>query len=87
MYWKDETPIIINTGKNVLKYFKEAEKLQVCMPYWLNGEGEEKQGKTVALNIAALYGSNVKTLKNARDIFADIVNSLEEQIRCDNGRY
>ena len=80
MYWQDETPEILNTGKNILKYFKQARKLQVCMPFWKNDAGEERQGKTVSLNLTPLYESDTETLEKARSIFTDIVKCLDERM-------
>ena len=56
-YWEQETPVEVDTGKNILRYFKQAGKLQVSMPYWTNDAGEKRQGKTVTLDIAALKGN------------------------------
>ena len=53
-YWEKEQPTVVNTGRNVLRHFKEAGKLQVCQPNWKDDKGEEKQGKTVTLELTAL---------------------------------
>lgn len=39
-YWETETPITADTGKNILRYFDGAGKLQASMPNWtdLNGD-------------------------------------------------
>lgn len=52
-YWEQEQPTIISTGKNILRYFPKAGKLQVSQPNWTNDKGEEKPGKTVTLDIEA----------------------------------
>lgn len=80
MYWNEETPIELDTGKNILLYFKKAEKLQVRMPKWTNDAGEEKQGKTVSFNLTALHESDTDTMKAARGIFADIIKRLDERL-------
>ena len=74
-YWETETPIEVDTGKNILKYFPQAEKLQISMPYWTDSAGEKKQGKTVTFNLTALFESKDK---NAAAILADIVAKLEK---------
>lgn len=56
-YWNNEQPVVIDTGSNVLRYYKEAEKLQVSLPSWIDREGELRQGKTVAIDVVALKGS------------------------------
>jgi len=53
-YWDNEVPTEADTGKNIFRYFDEAGKLQISMPFWTNGYGEQKPGKTVAVDIAAL---------------------------------
>lgn len=56
-YWTEETPTIADTGANVFRYYKNAGKLQVSLPDWLNKEGDSCQGKTVAVDVEALQGS------------------------------
>lgn len=68
-YWEQETPIESDTGKNVLKYFQQAGKLQISMPNWTDGNGEKKQGKTVTLDITALK-DNKDALELVRQIIA-----------------
>ena len=75
-YWETETPVEVDTGKNVLRYFPQADKLQIAMPYWTNADGETKQGKTVALNISALLESDGETKMQAYTIFAGIAERL-----------
>ena len=53
-YWKSTPDIEVSTEKNILRYYREAQKLQVYMPYWIDGDGNPKQGKTVAINLKAL---------------------------------
>jgi hypothetical protein len=53
-YWESEKPQVVDTGKNVLRYFLEAKKLQVSMPNWKDKDGVEKPGKTVTLDVTAL---------------------------------
>ncbi|MEI6287715.1 MAG: hypothetical protein WCP79_14520 [Bacillota bacterium] len=53
-YWENETPVEVYTGKNRLKYFRNAGKLQISACDWQNADGETKQGKTVSLDVEAL---------------------------------
>ena len=53
-YWENEQPITADTGHNTFKYFQKAGKLQVSMPNWTNGDGEEKRGKTITIDTIAL---------------------------------
>jgi prophage antirepressor-like protein len=53
-YWKTETPVEVDTGKNVLCYFNSAGKLQISLPNWKDDNGQVLRGKTVTLDINAL---------------------------------
>jgi hypothetical protein len=55
-YWEEETPIVVDTGENILRFFENARQLQVCNPDWLK-DGVMRQGKTVALDIDAVLAS------------------------------
>lgn len=70
--WETEKPKVADTGKNILEFFPEARKLSVSKPNWTDKEGNEKRGKTVLLDLAAveaapaavaLLETVVKTLK------------------------
>lgn len=52
-YWENETPTIIKTDKNVLRFYKDAEKLQVSVPDW-DCDGVMRQGRTVTLDVKSL---------------------------------
>jgi hypothetical protein len=53
-YWKNETPQIADTGRNVFRYFRDAGKLQISTPYWKDKDGAEKPEKTVTVDILTL---------------------------------
>lgn len=72
-YWYKETPVEVKTEKNVVRYFKEAGKLQVSKTDWVDN-GETKQGKTVTLDITSLLSSSDKD--NAKKILEDILSKL-----------
>lgn len=61
-YWTEETPTVVDTGANVLRYYPQAGKLQVSLPSWINKEGDICQGKTVAVDVEALQ-ANSKTVE------------------------
>jgi hypothetical protein len=69
-YWEAEQPITVDTGKNVLRLFEKAGKLQVSMPYWTGADGETKNGKTVTLDIEA-----IESTPDAIGILQRIINS------------
>jgi hypothetical protein len=73
-YWESETPITADTGKNVLRYFERAGKLQVSMPYWTGADGERKPGKTVTVDIAA-----VRSVLDAIEMFRSIATTGDGQ--------
>ncbi len=53
-YWEEETPKVVDTGKNVLRLFDKAGKLQVAQPDWEDKDGMKKPGKTVTVDLDAL---------------------------------
>jgi hypothetical protein len=56
-YWEREQPVMADTGRNILRLFESAGKLQVSMPYWIDTNGEQKPGKTITLDVGALLTS------------------------------
>lgn len=55
--------MIVDTGKNVFRYFAKGGKLQASMPYWTDKDGTQKPGKTITISIDAV---------KARELFAQI---------------
>jgi len=53
-YWKNKPDAEVDTGKNILRYWQEAARLQISMPYWTNESGNQKPGKTVTISLDAL---------------------------------
>ena len=60
-YWEYEDPEEYETEKNVLRYFPEAQKLQVASPYytkvirtWTETKHQRMPGKPTALDLRAL---------------------------------
>ena len=72
-YWESEEPAIANTGKNILRYYEKANRLQVCMPNWVNDQGEPMRGKCVTLNLEAVYNNT-----NASALLRQIVRLNSE---------
>lgn len=70
-YWDAETPLIADTGKNVLRYFRQAKKLQVSNPYWIDAQGNQQNGKTITLDIAAA-AENAEAVRVLKAVLADI---------------
>lgn len=79
-YWEDETPVTITTAKNVLHFYPEAMQLSVARPPWQDKNGDEKPGKTVVLNVAALLDSDIATLREARAIFYKMYTEIDERM-------
>ena len=76
-YWETETPAVVDTGKNILRYFEQAGKVQISMPNWKNADGENKPGKTVTVDIAALVNDDVEIRRQAADLFFHIYNIIQ----------
>lgn len=53
-YWNEETPAVADTGKNILRLFRKAGRLQVSLPCWTDDKGQERAGKTVTVDLDAL---------------------------------
>ena len=72
-FWETEKPMTADTGKNVIEYFPDAGKLSISKPNWTDKEGNEKRGKTVLLDLAA-----VASTPAAISILKQVVKSLEK---------
>ena len=46
-YWENPADYEIDTGKNILRYWQSAGKLQICMPKWTDKDGVEKNGNAL----------------------------------------
>lgn len=57
-FWEVEQPEIMDTGRNVIRYYPEAQRIVVHLPNWENYKtGEILPGKGVGLNLYALAES------------------------------
>ena len=79
-YWENETPVTITTGRNVLQYFKDAGKLSVTRPVWIDDKGVERRGKVVVLDVTALLEADTEDIKTARDIFSSLSERLNRRL-------
>lgn len=71
-YWLYEDPEVLNTGKNVVRYYPKADRLVVHLPdYQLKGTGEQKIGKGVGLNLSALR-DHPEVTKRLLEILGDL---------------
>jgi len=70
-YWECTPDGEMNTGKNILRYYKEAAKLQIQMPKWTDADGNEKNGKCVTVNLDALR-ETAGAVEFLQKIFSDI---------------
>jgi len=69
-YWETETPIISATDRNLIRYFKNAGRLQVAAVYKNKKTGELKQGKTATLDVEDM-AANPEALDLLQQIIAD----------------
>jgi superfamily I DNA and/or RNA helicase len=53
-YWENEKPVVVNTGKNILRFYKNAGKLQISKQDWNIGGVRIAMGEIVTLDITAL---------------------------------
>ena len=70
-YWDAPPDAEINFGKNILRYWKSAGKLQVLSTYTDKTDGVNKVAKTVALSLDSLRECP-EAMELMRQIFADI---------------
>ncbi len=75
-YWEKETPETVASEKNVLRYYRQAGRLQVGRPSWTDKDGKEKHGKTVTLDIEALEVLEPEKRAKARANFEEIMEAL-----------
>ena len=52
-YWDLEVPLEASSEKSRLRYYKEAERLQIAS-LWTDREGRERLGKVVVLDVKDL---------------------------------
>jgi hypothetical protein len=74
-YWETEKPQMIQTPRNLVKYYKEAGRLQVSILYKDSQTGEPRQGKTATLD-AEDCAINPEIL----DILQKFIDDSREQI-------
>ena len=76
-YWEDETPQTVVTDKNVIEYYPKAQKLSVGRPRWTDDTGNERQGKTVALDVQSVLDCGGEDLLVMQRILGDITEKVD----------
>jgi len=76
-YWHEEQPEVLETEKNVLRWFPRAGKLQVALPYWFDTQGMKHPGKTVTLDVEALQLSQDR--ERAVGILQEVLADLDAE--------
>jgi hypothetical protein len=66
-YWEKEQVVEVDVGANVLRFFKNAGRLQIAVKY-VDADGIPKRGRYATLNIGC-----VRRNPAALDIFRQIV--------------
>ena len=56
-YWQEETPKEARAGRTLLRYFVDAQRLQVCATYQ-DRDGNTQIGRVVTLDLQALATSD-----------------------------
>ncbi len=77
-YWENETPITVDTGKNVLRFYPRALRLQVARPDWQDENGQSRMGKAVALDVQALVEAEPEERERAAGVLRELLALLEE---------
>jgi len=54
-YWENTEPEEVTTSKNTFRFYPEAERLQVSMPDFKKADGIRHNGKTIGIDLHALY--------------------------------
>lgn len=76
-YWAKKPAAELASGKNVLRWYSEAEVLQVARPDWVNSAGETCPGRAVGLSIEAIKADPTVAARAAA-IFREVVKKIEE---------
>lgn len=76
-FWLDEEPIIARSNKNVVRYYKNANMLNISKPDWTTRDGKELPGKTITLNIVAFKEKDPHELIEILNDVIDILRGKE----------
>lgn len=72
-FWEYETPEILRTSRNAIRYYPQAGRLVVHLPDWENYKtGEKLPGKGVGINLLAL--------SEEPDTLRRLISILQEQL-------
>lgn len=78
-FWEVEEPEIMRTGRNVIRYYPEAERLVFHLPDWENYKtGETLPGKGVGINLEAL-AEEPEVCERLIDIFSGLIDYGEDE--------
>lgn len=67
-YWLEETPVLVRTKHNVIRWYKQAGKLQICLPDYKASYGI-RPGKTVSLHITEILEND-----EAKELIKEALN-------------
>jgi len=71
-YYEDIPTTVIDTGRNILRYYKNYERLQISNPDWTDRQtGETKRGKTLSINLNA-----VRETPEALELLQQIIKDI-----------
>lgn len=76
-YWEGVDPQTVDTGKQVFRYYPEAERLQVSMPDFKKADGIRHHGKTVGIDLVALYETMAED-KTVEPFFREVFHIGQE---------
>ena len=84
-YWENEVPVIVETPRNIVRYYGTAEKLNIARHMWTDSDGVERPGKSLVLDLAALLECDSITIATARSIFARVIETLDQRLSVLDG--
>ena len=71
-YWETQPTAVLEMDDNKLRWFKEEGVLQVSRPDYIDGAGEKKPGKTVALRLP----QNPEHRRHLASLLSEVVAGL-----------
>ncbi|MBI3946711.1 MAG: hypothetical protein HY321_12380 [Armatimonadetes bacterium] len=76
-WWDAETPVVFASGRNVFRFYHEADRLVVSKPDWEDTAGAVRMGKSVGVDLAALEEAEPEDLAAAIRVLSGIVERLK----------
>ena len=71
-YYESEVPVTIMTSSNVVRFYRDAQKLSIDAPPFTDD--------AKALHLGALLKSDATELAKARAVFSEIVQRIDERL-------